>query len=185
MDHKDIIEKIKPEMDKVISFLEAEMAKLRAGRASVALIEDIEVECFDQVFPLKQLGSITTSGPRSILIQPWDKSYLEPIQKALTRSSIGASPIADQDTIRLSFPPLSEEFRQDLLKVLSDKLESARKTIRHWRGEAWKEVQEKERAGEIREDDKFKGKDKLKELVDDYNKKIEEIGDKKKKEISE
>lgn len=183
MEYKEIINKIKPEMEKAMKFLENELAKIRTGRVSLALVEDIEVECFEQKFPLKQLGALTVAGPREIVVQPWDKTYLEPIEKAVSRASSGASVAIDQDKVRVSFPALSEEYRKDIVRVLADKLDNTRQTIRHWRGEAWKEVQEKERAGEIREDDKFRAKDDLQKLVDEHNKKIDEMGENKRKEI--
>jgi len=182
--YKEIIDKIRPELDKVIDFLERELAKIRTGRATPSLVEDIEVECFGQKFLLKQLAAISTSGSRQILIQPWDKSYLEPIEKALQQSTIGTSPIVDKDLVRLSLPPLTEEYRKNLLRIFSEKMEEARKTIRHWRGIAWDEIQEKTKTGEIREDDKFRAKDELQDLIDEYNQKIEEIGERKKKETS-
>lgn len=182
-DYKEIIKKIEPEIEKVISFLERELAKIRTGRASASLVEDIVVECFNQKFTLKQLAAISSPGPKQIVIQPWDKSYIEPIEKAISRSSLGIAPIVDKDLIRISLPPLSDEYRNTLLRVLSEKQEEARKTVRHWRGEAWEEVQEKTKDGEIREDDKFRAKDRLQEIVDEYNKKIDEMGERKKKEI--
>jgi len=185
MDYKEIINKIRPEFDKVVSFLEREMAKIRTGRASPSLVEDIIVECFGQKFPLKQLAAISSPGPRQIIIQPWDKSYIEPIEKALSQSSLGTSPVVDKDLIRLSLPPLSEEYRKNLLRILSEKQEEAKKTVRRWREEAWDEIQEKFKEKEIREDDKFRAKDELQKLVDEYHKKIEEMGERKKKEITE
>ena len=95
------------------------------------------------------------------------------------------SPIVDKDILRITLPPLSDEYRKTLARGLSEKQEDARKTIRHWRGEAWEEVQEKTKEGEIREDDKFRAKDELQKLIDEYNKKIEALGNKKKKEILE
>ena len=185
MSYQEIIEKIKPEIDKTISFLEGELQKTKTGRASPSLVENIPVECFGQIFPLKQLASITLSGPRQILIQPWDKSYLEPIEKTLQKSNLGTSPIVEKDSIRISLPQLSEEYRKDLLRTLSGKAEDAKKTIRHWREEAWREIQDGFRRGEIREDDKFHGKDKLQEVIDGSIKKIEETIEKKRKEILE
>jgi ribosome recycling factor len=182
--YKEIIDKIKPELDKAINFLERELAKIRTGKATPSLVEDIEVECFGQKFLLKQLAAISISGPRQILIQPWDKSYLEPIEKAVQQSTVGTSPIVDKDLIRLSLPPLSEDYRKNLLKILLEKMEEARKTIRHWREEAWDKIQEEAKEGEIREDDKFRAKDDLQNLIDEYNQKIEETGERKKKEIS-
>ncbi len=183
--YKEIIERVKPEMDKTIAFLERELAKLRAGRASISLVEDIVVDCFGQKFPLKQLASISSPEPKTIIIQPWDKSYMDGIQQGIEKSSLGASPIIDKDIIRITLPPLSDEYRKTLARALSEKQEEARKTIRHWRGEAWEEIQDKTKEGEIREDDKFRAKDELQKLVDEYGKKIDEMGKKKEKEILE
>lgn len=185
MTYQEIINQIKPELDKVINFLEREVAKIRTGRASPALIEDLIVDCFGQKLPLKQLGAISCPNPRQIAIQPWDKSYIEAIEKAMSQSSLGMSPVVDKDVIRLSLPLLSEEHRKNLLKILSEKQEEAKKTIRRWREEAWDKIQEEFKEGKIREDDKFRGKDELQELIDEYNEKIEEIGERKKKEIME
>ncbi|PIS39526.1 MAG: ribosome recycling factor [Candidatus Nealsonbacteria bacterium CG08_land_8_20_14_0_20_38_20] len=185
MDHKEIIGKIKPELDKVINFLEKELAKFRTSRATPSLVEDVIVECFGQKFPLKQLALISIPEPRQLLIQPWDKSYLEGIVRALERTGTGANPIVDKDAVRINLPPLTQEYRQDLLRLISQKQEEAKKTVRRWREEAWAELQEKFKEGKIREDDKFRGKDELQKLVDEYNKKIEEFGERKKKEIME
>lgn len=184
--YKDILEKIKPELEKVINFLERELQKIKTSRASPSLVEDIEVECFGQKFPLKQLAMISIPEPRQILIQPWDTSYIEGILKALEKTGLGAGcPIVDKNLIRINLPPLSEEFRKDLIRLVSEKQEEAKKTVRRWREEAWEEIQEGFREGKIREDDKYKGKDELQELIDEYNEKIEELAEKKKKEILE
>ena len=183
--YKEIIDKIKPEFDKTIDFLERELTKFRTGRASPSLVENIIVDCFGKKFPLKQLAAISLSMPMQILVQPWDKSYIEPIEKAVSRAGLGISLVVDKDVIRISLPSLSEEYRKDLLRVLSEKQEEARKTIRRWREQAWDEIQERFKEGEIREDDKFRAKDQLQDLIDEYNKKIGEMGERKKKEIME
>jgi len=183
VDYKELIKKIRPELDKVISFLEREVSKIRTGRASASLVEDIMVDCFGQKMALKQLAAISSPEPKQIVIQPWDKSYFDSIQKALANSSLGANPIVDKDVIRITLPPMSEEYRKSLLRMLSEKQEEARKTLRRWRGEVWEEVQEKAKQGEIREDDKFRAKDELQDLLDEYGEKIESIGERKKKEI--
>lgn len=185
MEYKKTIAKIKPELDKVIVFFERELARMRTVRTSPSLVEDIPVDCFGQKLPLKQLAAISMSGPREIMIQPWDRSYIESIEKAIFQSNLGMSPIVDKDAIRVSVPALTEEFRQNIIRILSEKQEEARKTIRRWREESWREIQDGFREGEIREDDKFRAKDELQKLVDDYNKKINELGEKKKKEIME
>jgi len=185
INYKDLIQKIKPEFEKTIHFLEGELTKIRTGRASPSLVEDIVVECFGQKFPLKQLASISSPEPKQVIIQPWDKSYFEPIERAISKSSIGASPVVDKDIIRISLPPLSEEYRKNLIRSVSEKQEDAKKTIRRWREEVWRDIQDKAREGEIREDDKFRSKDELQEMIDEHQKKIEEMGERKKKEIME
>ena len=185
MDYKDIINKIKPELDKVIVFFEGELSKIRTGRATPSLVEDVPVDLFGQKMPLKQLAAISAPEPKQILIQPWDKSYVEPIERAITQSNLGVSPVVDKESIRVTMPSLTEEYRKNLLKLLSEKEEESRKTIRKWREEAWGEVQEKTRNGEIREDDKFKAKDDLQKTVDEYIGKVESLGEKKRREVSE
>lgn len=183
MDFRKIIEKIKPEMKKALNYLDRELSKIRGGRISPSMIEDIEVECFGKKMPLKQLAAISTPEPRQILIQPWEESYLEPIEKAIRKSEIDLSPVVDQEVIRINIPPLTQEKRKNILQILSRKKEEARRTIRHWREEAWKEIQQKEKEGEISEDHKFRAKDKLQELVDEYNEKIEKKVENKKEKL--
>jgi len=183
--YKEIIQRIKPELEKTVSFLEKELLKIRTGRATPSLVEDVVCDCFGQKFPLKQLAAISVPEPKQIMIQPWDKSYIEGIVSALSKTGVGASPIVDKDTVRINLPPLTEDYRKSLQRLISDKQEEARKTLRHWREEAWSEIQEKTKTGEIREDDKFRAKDELQKMVDDMVQKIEDLGEKKKKEVSE
>ncbi len=185
VNYKDFINKIKPEIEKAIHFFEGELAKIRTGRATPSLVENINCECFGQKFPLKQLAAISVPEPKQILIQPWDKSYIEGIVRALEKTGIGANPIVDKEVIRINLPPLSEEYRKELLRLLSQKKEQTRETIRRWREKAWDEIQKGYHEGKIREDDKYRGKDELQELIDEYNEKIEEMAEKKKKEIED
>jgi ribosome recycling factor len=103
----------------------------------------------------------------------------------LEKTGVGANPVVDRDSIRINLPALTEEYRRDLQRLISEKQEEARRTMRHWREDAWSEVQERTKAGEIREDDKFRAKEDLQKMVDDACKKIEEIGDRKKEEVLE
>src|SRR3989338_7380276 len=114
MNHKEIVEKFKPEMDKAVAFLDRELSKIRTSRATPALVEDVVVNCFGQNFPLKQLASISSPEPRQILIQPWDKSYVEGIVSALSKTGTGANPVVDRDAVRINLPPLTEDYRKDL-----------------------------------------------------------------------
>ena len=181
--YKESIDKIKPEFDKAFKFLETEIAKLHISRATPSLVEDIEVSAFDSKFLLKQLGAISSPQSNQIVIQPWDVSYIEPIEKAISQSGLGMSAVVDKDIIRLNLPLLTEEYRQVLIKTLNEKAEQSRKTIRHWREDAWNEIQKNEKEKKMSEDDKFRGKDELQKIVDDYTEKIKSLVEKKKSEL--
>jgi len=180
--YKQIIEDIKPDLDKAIEFLKGELAKIKTSRANSAMVENIEVECYDQKLPIQQLATINIPKPRMITIQPWDKSILGDIEKTLRKRS-NLNPAVDGEMVRVNIPALSEEQRKEYVKIVGEKEEEAKISVRHHREQAWKEIQELEQEGKIREDDKFRGKDELQELVDEYNKKIEQIVENKKQEI--
>jgi ribosome recycling factor len=113
------------------------MAKIRTSRASPALVEDIDVSAFGSSFTIKQLGSISTPSNNQILIQPWDASYIDPIQKAIEQSGLGMSAVPDGNSIRLTLPLLTEEYRHQLTRTLNEKAEQSRQTIRRAREDAW------------------------------------------------
>jgi len=181
--YKEIINKLKPGLDKTVEYLRSGLSGLQVGRATPSLIEDLEVESYNQRMPLKQLAAIQTPEPRSILIKPWDKDILKDIAKAISQSKLGLSPIIEEEFIRLKIPPLSEERRRELTKILQEKMEECRISVRRQREEVWREIQNLEQAGKISEDDKFRAKDELQKVIDEYNKKIEEMGKKKEEEI--
>jgi len=185
MDYQEIIEKIKPDLDKVIEHLKGELKEIRTSRPSVSFVDSLEVDCFGKKFPLKSLGMISLSEKREIIIQPWDVSYLEPIEKAIFNSPLGLSPIIEENKIRISFPPLSEDLRKKMARLLSERADGSVKSIRHWRNSARKEVEDKFSEREIGEDDKFRARKELDKLIDQYNEKIDEMVEAKKKEIME
>jgi len=181
--YKESINKIRPEIEKAFKFLEQEMGKLHTKRANPALVEDIEVNAFGSKFTLKQLGAISSPQLNQITIQPWDASYIEPIEKAISLSGLGMSSVVDKDVIRLSLPLLTEEYRQALVKSLNEKAEQTRKIIRRWRESAWNEIQQLQKEKKMSEDDKFRGKDELQKLIDEYSDKIKNLVEKKKNEL--
>jgi len=183
MSYKEFIDKVKPEFEKSFKFLEGEIDKIRTSRANPSLVEDIEVTCFGSKFTLNQLASISCPEPNQIVISPWDPSYIESIEKAVANSGLGMSSAVDKNVIRLSLPLLTEEYRHSLVKILNAKAEEGRQTLRHWREDAWNKIQRAEKEGEISEDDKFRGKDELQKLIDEYQKKIKELIEKKEKEL--
>ncbi|NQV00969.1 MAG: ribosome recycling factor [Parcubacteria group bacterium] len=181
--YKELINKIKPNLNKTIDYLKSELASLQVGRATPGLLENLEVDCYNQKMPLKQLAAIQAPEPRFIIVRPWDKSIIQDIEKAISKSKLGLSPIVEEDFIRLSVPPLSEERRKEIVKILQEKVEECRISIRRNREDVWKEVQTMEQNKEIREDDKFKAKDELQKVIDEYNEKVEEMRKKKEEEI--
>ena len=180
---KQILAKIKPELEKALEFFRHELAKIRTGQASPALVEDILVDVQGQLLPIKQLAGISSPERRQILIQPWDPSNIGPMEKALLKESLGVSPVVDGKTLRIILPILTQEYRTTLLHVLAEKSEQTKQTLRKWRDEAWGEIQEDARTGDIREDDKFKGKEELQRLIDEHTKMVDELVEKKKVEI--
>ena len=180
---KEIIEKTKQELNKVIDFFTKEVAKIRTGQASPSLVEDVMVDVFGQSLPIKQLAGISCPERRQILIQPWDKSYVELIEKALFKTQLGAMPVVDKDTVRISLPSLTQDYRKELVKMLNQKAEQSKQVMRKWREEAWGEIQSKARDGNIREDEKFRGKEELQKLVDEYHAKVDALVERKEKEV--
>lgn len=177
------VKQLKPELEKVIRFFGQELDQIRVGRTSPSLVEDIEVKISGQELTLKELGSISCPNRRQIVIEPWQGSYIEPIQKALSRASLRMTPVVRQDRIFLSLPSLTEERREEFLKILADRKEQARQTIRQWRDKAWNQIQQDFREDQISEDQKYKFKDQLEEQVRDYKEKIEQMAESKRKEI--
>ena len=161
-----------------------EISSLRTGRATPALVDGVVVSSYGARTPLKQLASIGVEDAKTIRITPWDTSVLKDIEQAISASDLGAQPIADKQSIRITLPELTEERRTVLTKLLSEKLEKAKITLRQERDVIWKDVQEKERAGEISEDEKFRLKDELQKIIDTASKDLDEIAGAKKKEIA-
>ncbi len=180
-----IIEQSRPKMEKGIEQLKEEISKLRTGRANPAMVENLMVDYYGARSPLKQIASINVPEPRLIVIQPWDKGTLVYIEKAVNEAQLGLNPVNDGQVVRIAIPPLNEERRQELVKTLGKYAEEAKVAVRKAREEAWDQIQDLVKDGKLSEDDKFRGKDKLQKSVDEYNGKIEEIREKKEKEIME
>lgn len=181
MDIKDT----EKDFQKIIDFFQQDISSIRTGRANPSLVENILVDSYGSKMPLKQIASISVIDSRTISIQPWDHSIILSIEKALLQSDLGVNPIVDKNIIRISLPLLTEEYRKNLLKILGEKAEAAKISLRKSREDVWREIQDGFRAGKIKEDDKFKRKDELQELIESFNVKIDEICRRKKEEIME
>ena len=141
------------------------------------------MEAYGATTPLKELASINTPEPRLLVVSPWDKGIIKDIEKALQVVNLGAAPVIDGAVIRINLPPLSEERRKELVKILNTKLEEARVAIRGVREDAHKEYKQKKIDGDISEDEFFVFQKELQKLVDDHNTQIKKIGEDKEKEI--
>lgn len=180
---KNIVDGKKDDLEMAIEHLNSEMGKIRTGRANPALVEGLMVDYYGTRTPLKQIASINAPEARLLTIQPWDKGALVYIESALRESDLSLNPNNDGQIIRINIPALTEERRKELVKLLNQRAEDAKISIRNVREESWKEIQDAEKEGRMSEDDKFSGKDYLQKIVDEYNKKIEEIRAKKETEI--
>ena len=180
---KELYNKHTKDFEQILTFYKQDIASVRTGRATPALVEDLPVDAYGQKMTIKELASISTPEPRTVVIQPWDKGVLEAISSAIQKSSVGLAPIADGELIRLNIPTLTEERRKEFIKLLKQKTEAAHVKIRRLREEVWSKVQHLEKEGEITEDDKFDAKNDLQKIVDEYNKKFEELEKKKELEL--
>jgi len=175
-----ILNDYKPEFEKVLEHLIHEIGTLRTGRASPALVEDLAVEAYGTIQPVKALGSMSTPDARTLVIEPWDSSVVKAIESAIVASGIGVSPVVDGKIIRLIMPMMTEENRQKMVKVMSGHLEDARVQIRKVREEAKKKIEKQTGIGQ---DDIRSELEQLDKAVKEYVARIDEAGDKKEKEI--
>ncbi len=171
------------EFGKAVEHFKSELKTLRTGRASSQLVEHLEVEYYGAKTPLIQIAQITLPEPRTITIQPYDKNALKDIEKAIQLSNLGINPVNDGSYIRLNIPPMTEERRKELVKVVAGMSEKTRVTIRNAREEIWKEIQKMEKDGKISEDEKMRAKDEMQKMVDKHNEEVKKLADAKEQEI--
>ncbi len=172
-------------MDKAITALKNDFAAIRAGRANPAILDKVTVEYYGVATPLAQVGTVSVPEPRTILIQPWDASILKDIEKAILKSDIGITPNNDGKSIRLNFPPLTEERRKELAKSISKRGEDAKVAIRGVRRDAIEGFKKQKKDGEITEDDLKGLETDIQKLTDKFVKEVEDIVSAKDKEIME
>ena len=173
----------KLENNKIAEYLIKEYSQLNIGRASPVILDGISVESYGSYVPLKNVASVSIEDPKTLRITPWDKNQIKEIEKAIVSSNLGLSVVADASGIRVIFPQLTTETRQTLVKVLKEKLEESRITVRKERERIWDEIQKLEKKGKITEDDKFKAKEDLQKIIDETNKNLENIFERKEKEV--
>ncbi len=173
----------KIELKKVEEFLSKEYSQLSTGRASPMVLDSVSVEVYGAYQPIKNIASVSIEDPKTLRVSPWDKSQIKSIEKAIMVADLGLSVATDDIGIRVIFPQLTEETRQKLVKVLKDKLEDSRITVRQERSRVLDEIQKQEKEGKITEDEMKRTKDDLQKIIDEVNKNLELIFEKKEKEV--
>jgi len=176
-------ENVKANLEETLEMLQGELKNIRTGRANPSVVEDLQIDYFGTKTPLKQAASISAADARCLVITPWNKDHLVNIESAIRESDLNVNPSNDGSAIRIVFPALTEERRADLVKVMRKKVEESRIQVRKVREDAWDNIQQSEKSGEISEDDKFRQKDELQKIVDEFNERIEELAKKKEEEI--
>jgi len=182
---KDILRELEKKMKVSMEHFRKDLSKLRTGRANLSLFEDIKVDYYGSLTPINQMATLGVPDPTLITVQPWDPSLLEVIDKAVRSADLGLNPISDGKILKIPIPPLDEERRKELAKHIKNLLEDEKTALRNMRRESKEEIEELEKKKEITEDDKYWGYDKLQEVTDEYNKKIEDLAHAKEKEILE
>ena len=177
------LEQFETRMGKAIQNLESEYNSIRAGRANAAVLDKITVEYYGVPSPLATIASVSVPDARTLLIQPWDASILSEIEKAILKSELGINPTNDGKAVRLSFPPLTEERRKEIVKDVSKKAEAARVAVRNIRRDAMDYFKNQKKANEITEDDLKAAEKDTQTLTDKYIKIVDDTCSKKEKEI--
>ncbi|MEN3026878.1 MAG: ribosome recycling factor [Chlorobiota bacterium] len=181
----DVLQRAREHMTKTVEHFQHQLARLRTGRATPALIEHIRVDYYGVPTPLSQVGTISVPEPRMLVIQPWDRSLLNAIEKAILQSDIGVTPTNDGSVIRIVLPPLSEERRRELVKVCKKYAEEARIALRNIRRDYMEELRRVEKEERLSEDERRRGEQELQKLMDKFTEEIERILERKEKEILE
>ena len=182
---QELFQKCEEKMGKTILSLETEYAAIRAGRANPTVLDRLAVDYYNVPTPINQVAAISVPDPRTLLIQPWDKTVLKAIEKAILTSDLGLMPQNDGSVIRLVFPPLTEERRREIGKNIHKYAEEAKVAIRSIRRDAMDKLKDKKKNSEITEDDQKNGEKKLQDITDKFCKEIDGVAAKKEKEIME
>ncbi len=173
----------KSKTSEMIEWLSKELATIRTGRATPMILEQVMVKAYDSKVPIKQIASISIEDARSLKVTPWDKSQTKDIESAISQANLGVSVSGDSTGLRVIFPSLTEEGRNNLMKLVKNKAEEAKVTLRGEREKTQNDIQAKEKDGEMSEDEKFRYKNELQKLVEEKTAEMEALVAKKEKEI--
>ena len=179
------LSELKSKSEKSLEALRKEMGRVRTGRASLAILDGVRVNYYGAPTPLAQVASLSVPDARTILIQPWDSKVLGEIEKAIQKSDLGLTPLNDGKVVRINIPPLTEERRKELVKVIKRMEEECKVALRNIRREANEQLKTAKKDKQISEDDQFKSQDEVQKLIDKLIQKSEEIVKAKEKEVLE
>lgn len=182
---QNIIKDAKNRMEKSVEALSVALGKIRTGRAHVSILDHIEVEYYGSMVPLSQVANLTVQDSRTLGISPWEKTMVGPIEKAIINSDLGLNPATTGTLIRVPLPPLTEERRKELVKVVGVEAEQAKVAVRNIRRDANNQIAAMEKAGEISEDIQRRAEEEIQKLTDTTTKKIEEVLAQKEEELME
>ncbi|GAC1350178.1 MAG: ribosome recycling factor [Ktedonobacteraceae bacterium] len=181
----EIFEDAERRMHKAVDALRQDLAAIRTGRASSALIERIQIDYYGTLTPINQVATISVPDARQLLIQPWDRKLLTDIEKAIQKSDLGINPNNDGQVIRLNIPPLNEERRREMVKILHKKLDEHKVAIRNVRRDAQDKLRDREKKKEITEDEQRRSNERLQKLTDRFIDEMDKVGKTKELEILE
>jgi ribosome recycling factor len=181
----DVLKTMKDKMEKAIVAFRKELSRLRTGRASPALLENIRVDYYGTPTPIQQTASVTIPESRLIVIQPWDKTLIEAISKAIQKSNLGLSPATDGTVIRISIPPLNEERRKELVKLVKKMAEECKVAVRNLRREANESLKQLEKDKAVSEDESHRAIDEVQKITNQRIADIDKVVEEKQKEILE
>ena len=178
-----VLSEVSVKMDRAVDAFKRDLTQLRTGRATPALVENIEVDYYGSKTPLKQIASISTPDARAIMIQPWDANALREIEKSLMTSEMGFNPSNDGSTISVPIPQLTAERRQEMVKLLKGKIEDGKVSVRNVRRDGLESLRKLEKEKSISQDDGRRAQDQLQKTTDGHTKQIDETGSAKEAEI--
>ncbi|MCB9059507.1 MAG: ribosome recycling factor [Calditrichae bacterium] len=185
MTYNEIIKDARTRMDKALEVLHHDLGKVRTGRASASLLDSVLVDYYGQQVPINQAASVSVPEPRLIIVQPWEKSLLAEIEKAIQKADLGLNPSNDGNLIRIPIPPLNEERRKEMVKLVKKFGEEARVSVRNIRRDANDHLKKLQKNNELSEDELSVELDKIQEFTDSHTKKIDDILTNKEQEVME
>jgi ribosome recycling factor len=180
---QQLIDEFSEKAQKVLDLVVSDLVGIKTGRAKPSLVESVKVEAYNTQMELRELASIAAPDPAQIIVSPWDKTLLEAIEKAINSAGLNLNAVVDGDILRIKIPSLTEETRQELVKLVAKKLESARAMLRNERAETKRKIEEQKGESGVSEDDIRSAVENLQKKVDEMMKKIEEMGESKEKEL--